>query len=511
MHVWQLLARALPPDSDIPNRLHHAVLARFEEHGWTLDNVSDPARVLRLPGTANYKSPNKPREVEVVSENVAYLIAEDVFGNLPAVPTPVVTAGEVGPLRLDAEAQPPAKLKELRKVDGGLARLWKQTAKIRRGGLIDPKVPVSPSEWDMALAHKLVALEFSDQEIVDTLIAYRREKFGDLKLRQSYYALTIGKARAASGKPAPPSSPAPVSTPALTPAPAPAPAPAQAAKRPKRTKKAQEPAATPDAPKAAEPVVVQPAPAQEAAAAEEGAAPDAAATAAIQTLQAIERAVRSSGKLRAPTEGERGIIRESLAELLGAQVLRVVCRRYEPAEYALEIELEEGPYTVTIGPVSALLTPMKVVAALVPHTRFVPPVLRATAWRSVASLLVGIAEDEAQGVTRSIQDQIEAVIEDYVGDLPYDSPCLKSDRKGAFRVDGVAYVRLPGVVDFARSMGVTVTWRDVAAALKAIDSHDTRVWVVRSWGPEDRQHSERYQVRAWRLPKQFDRKKEGGS
>jgi hypothetical protein len=51
----------------------------------------------------------------------------------------------------------------------------------------------------MALANLAVQAGWADQEIANLLIAHRRKFNEDLKLRDSYYAKTIGKARAAFG------------------------------------------------------------------------------------------------------------------------------------------------------------------------------------------------------------------------------------------------------------------------------------------------------------------------
>ena len=53
----------------------------------------------------------------------------------------------------------------------------------------------SASSYDMALANAAVRADWPDQEVVNLLIAFRRAHGFDLKLREEYYALTIGKAK----------------------------------------------------------------------------------------------------------------------------------------------------------------------------------------------------------------------------------------------------------------------------------------------------------------------------
>ena len=53
----------------------------------------------------------------------------------------------------------------------------------------------SQSVYDMSLAYHAALCGWSDQEMVDLLIAHRRKHGADLKLRRDYYKLTISKAR----------------------------------------------------------------------------------------------------------------------------------------------------------------------------------------------------------------------------------------------------------------------------------------------------------------------------
>jgi hypothetical protein len=48
----------------ISRKFQKTIIAKGKDHGWKFDNTSDPARLLRIPGTINYK--NEPVLVEVV-------------------------------------------------------------------------------------------------------------------------------------------------------------------------------------------------------------------------------------------------------------------------------------------------------------------------------------------------------------------------------------------------------------------------------------------------------------
>lgn len=125
----------------------------------------------------------EPSDVETVLLDGAWAEAErDVVGS--------VAAGQimVGDLVLDPTAEPPFdKFLALCEKEARFRQSWDR----KRKDLKDS----SPSAYDMALADHAVKDGWSDQEVVDLLVAARR-RFGDeLKLREGYFALTIRKAR----------------------------------------------------------------------------------------------------------------------------------------------------------------------------------------------------------------------------------------------------------------------------------------------------------------------------
>ena len=111
----------------------------------------------------------------------------------PAVAPPAAPpAAKVGRLVLRADANPPAE-----KLTAALAndpRLFKRTWERRRTDLQDQ----SASAYDMSLASLAASMGWSDQEIADAIIAWRRThgEAGDGKaLRIDYMTRTITKAR----------------------------------------------------------------------------------------------------------------------------------------------------------------------------------------------------------------------------------------------------------------------------------------------------------------------------
>ena len=188
--------------ADLARRFNRLFQARAGLKGWDVDSVADLARVMRVPGTTNCKISSAHVPVKILDLNdrryTPQEIQEHVSRTLnaerkPAIPAPtllpVVTAS--GPLMLDPEAHPPAfKFELLWDIDGAFRRSWTH----ERRGMLDQ----SPSAYDQSLANLAAMYRWTDQEITDLLIAHRREHGVDLKLRQDYYQITIGKARTAA-------------------------------------------------------------------------------------------------------------------------------------------------------------------------------------------------------------------------------------------------------------------------------------------------------------------------
>lgn len=161
--------------------------------GYVLDSVHDLARVLRVPGSWNYRH---GRAVEVVGPPEAdwarYDIADlEQFIEGRAVESPRVEAVkyEVGELLRDPAANPPTeKMDALRFNSPEFTRTWEHKRNFP-----------SNSDYEISLAHYAIQALWSDQEIADLLIAHRRkyepEKLSKLTERLDYLARTIGKAR----------------------------------------------------------------------------------------------------------------------------------------------------------------------------------------------------------------------------------------------------------------------------------------------------------------------------
>lgn len=155
---------------------------------WVVDSTYDLARVMRIPGTMNRKA--APVPVELIDNNakrfnpseLEELCVDD--GQVRAID--FRRTYEVGKLILDPKREPPLnKLEALQQNVPEFRKVWEGSRKDLS----------SPSERDLSLASFAARAGWSDQEIADLLIYFRKRRGEDQKLRQSYYGPTIIRSR----------------------------------------------------------------------------------------------------------------------------------------------------------------------------------------------------------------------------------------------------------------------------------------------------------------------------
>jgi hypothetical protein len=182
-------------------RFHSALQQIACEQGWNgaVDRC-DLAKVLRPPGTLNFKDPANPQMVHIVEKNEFRFTLMDLDELLPPlkIESRKVSSGGTQRITGDAgfilasEAIPPKEMFELTmELDPRFALSWDH----RRPDLTDQ----TQSGYDMSLAALAADLGWKDQEIVDLLISNRRRFNADLK-RPDYYQRTLAKARACAGR-----------------------------------------------------------------------------------------------------------------------------------------------------------------------------------------------------------------------------------------------------------------------------------------------------------------------
>lgn len=203
LHVWWPFAEVWTFES-ADERRRAQILARAwaitlreraRELGYTVDMVSDIARVLRVPGTVNAKGEARP--VVLLEHTDATINESDVLeylrdGAWETAEREIDGRGSAdatvyGELTLDPKADPPFdKFVALMDLEPRFRQSWEHK---RRG-----KETWSESEYDQSLASYAAQAGWSPQEVANLLIAHRRKWGADLKLRQSYYGPTIAKA-----------------------------------------------------------------------------------------------------------------------------------------------------------------------------------------------------------------------------------------------------------------------------------------------------------------------------
>ena len=209
LHAWWVLDEPADFRDSRDDRARYAALERrlvatldavARRHGWSVDRVADLARVMRVPGTRNYKArgPGAGVWAAILDESsyVAYS-ADDLDGVLvlddDAADTEARRAASVGHLVLRPDASPdPMMLAGLLAHDEAFAA----TLENKR----TDKPHWTASEYDLALASMAAAHDWTDQQIADLLIYHRRVRGHEPKtvrgaLRQDYYQRTIARAK----------------------------------------------------------------------------------------------------------------------------------------------------------------------------------------------------------------------------------------------------------------------------------------------------------------------------
>lgn len=167
-------------------KLSAALQASFRwlasSHGWTIDSTYDLCRLMRLPGGINAKhEPFLPVTV-LSSDGPRYNfseIEEAVYVGAGVGPTPEngqqwAYEGPDGPITLNPDALAPAdKLEVLLTLAGSTGRRFVKTWTRQRTDF--PQDDYSASAYDMALANIFARAGWTDQEIIDGCIHWRRK------------------------------------------------------------------------------------------------------------------------------------------------------------------------------------------------------------------------------------------------------------------------------------------------------------------------------------------------
>jgi hypothetical protein len=175
------------------------IAAAHDKYGWQFDSTMDLARVLRLPGCHNHKGGEcLPVSILEVSGRKYSVEELEAAATVSAAPATVATATVVnGPivdrsgLKLDPQANPPEdKLAVMLDTSPRFNTAWGHSSSLD----INDR---SPSGYDKSLACQALAAGWTDQEVADLLIAFRRRHNLEPSkaLRPDYITRTIENSR----------------------------------------------------------------------------------------------------------------------------------------------------------------------------------------------------------------------------------------------------------------------------------------------------------------------------
>lgn len=179
---------------------HELVCTAAERLGWSLENLGDLTRVLRLPNTVNRKHPAAPVPVQLMQADYNRRFSIDKFENyLPTErsSSPPRVANPVDPIELPitltSDAEPPADKLVAAILESSVFR---ETWERKRSDLSDS----SASGYDLSLATIAMMRGWTDLEVSRLILAWRRRHgmHPEKALRTDYMARTLARARKAT-------------------------------------------------------------------------------------------------------------------------------------------------------------------------------------------------------------------------------------------------------------------------------------------------------------------------
>src|ERR1035437_8965475 len=204
-HAWWLFREPLIFGSDEERRdaanlaLRCQSLLRLNAaaRGWTFDRLADLARVLRVPGTLNFKDPANPKAVEIHLQTDRRYNPSDLAEYLEDLEIQDAEAQERAaeawkkkfadtPLVIDPGATVPEDVLARCIAHPRFHKIWLR----QREDLKDQ----SQSGYDLALAKYGSEAGLSEQQVVDLMIHHRRLHSQRPRTRLDYFQRTIAKA-----------------------------------------------------------------------------------------------------------------------------------------------------------------------------------------------------------------------------------------------------------------------------------------------------------------------------
>jgi hypothetical protein len=206
LHVWWLFREPWLFDSDderkeaaaLVSQFHTHLRDRARQHGWTYERLADLARVLRIPGTTNYKDPANPKPVVIHSRSDARYNPSDFTAFLdavgwPANETKLIEARQA----LDRFNETPLKINLSTRIPVETLDKWiaadprfKATWFRQRSDMGDQ----SQSGYDLALCNFAIQTGLSEQQTVDLIVHHRFQHKQKARATIDYFRRTLATA-----------------------------------------------------------------------------------------------------------------------------------------------------------------------------------------------------------------------------------------------------------------------------------------------------------------------------
>lgn len=402
-----------------------------------LDSTHDLARLMRLPGTRSHKHGCM---LEVLEHNTYRSNPSDLEQFEVDASEVERAAIAMGSFVIRHDAVPPFdKLQMLINYSAEFAQTWGRKRQFKSG-------KNSQSEYDLSLASFCAHAKWSDQEIVDTIIAHRRLGSDKEKLRPDYFVRTLGRARAEQKGDDAIAHLADSQTPTTS--------------APENAHASQE------------------------------------AVPALKDMPGPTSA-RANG---APLDADvRAAALADISRVIGSPVVGVIKWLKDPAEF--ELVLTSG--NITIGGAVVIIDPKKFQVIVASSTGKVIRDFKRAAWRPVAQALFDVAEPRDLGPDSDVAKLCEEWMRSYLAGFPPST--AEENITGAilkrkpFVKAGAVHMFLEPFVSWARSRGAadkTFDRFNGARMMTIVGCTRTSVNFYRV--PDDL--STRTSVRVWRLP-----------
>lgn len=173
--------------ANLSERWNKTISTVAAQHDWSVDSVYDLARVLRVPETFNEKPNAATKPVSLVYRSDRRYTLDQIVSVIPKVITP---NNELN-LEVVVDLHTEPALKKMMLLMDYDPKFHQSFYRSRTDDMKDK----SNSGYDMSLASIAARAGWSDQEIVDLIIASRRESKAEVEDRVSYFKTTIKKAR----------------------------------------------------------------------------------------------------------------------------------------------------------------------------------------------------------------------------------------------------------------------------------------------------------------------------